>query len=69
MSMDCEITEILTQNIPQTDIQSVYIHLELDSVNFSSSILLGEHTRYQLDWQKMIELPRQTHLRWYQFYG
>ncbi len=72
-SIDHEINEILTQNIPQNDIQTVYIHVELNSKNDlfipSSSILLGEQTRYQSDWQKMIEYPRQTHLGWYPFCG
>lgn len=65
--------EIITQNIPQTDIQSVYVHVELNSKNASftspSSILLGERTRYQMDWQKLTEYPRQSHVAWYQFYG
>jgi hypothetical protein len=73
ISIDNEIKEILTENIPQTNIQSVYIHIEFnsknDSVISSSSILLGEHTCYQSDWQKMIEYPRQTHFGWYQFFG
>lgn len=72
-SIDQELKEILTQIIPQTDIQSVYVHVEFnsktDSSISSSTILLGEHTRYELNWQKLIEYPRQTHLAWYQFYG
>ncbi len=71
--IDNEIKDTITQNIPQNDIQSVYIHLEFNSKTNSSisstSILLGEHTRYQSDWQKMLEHPRQTHLGWYQFLG
>ncbi|UJR22892.1 hypothetical protein I4U23_025920 [Adineta vaga] len=72
-TIDNEIKDIITQNIPQNKIQSVYIHIELNSKTnsflSSTSILLGEHTRYQSDWQKMLEHPRQTHLGWYQFLG
>jgi hypothetical protein len=68
-----EIKDTIIQNIPQNDIQSIYIHIELNSKNdsfiSSSTILLGEHTRYQSDWQKLIEYPRQTHFGWYQFFG
>lgn len=71
-SIDEEMKEILTQIIPQTDISSVYVHVEFNSKTDASissmTILLGEHTRYQLNWQKLIEYPRQTHLAWYQFY-
>ena len=64
----------MTQNIPQTDIQSIYVHFELsihmnESIISCGSILLGEHTRYGSDWQKMLEQPRQIHVGWYQFFG
>jgi hypothetical protein len=72
-SIDNDIKEIITENIPQNHIQTVYVHIELNSKNdsfiSSSTILLGEHTRYKTDWQKMIEYPRQTHFGWYQFFG
>ncbi|CAF1626878.1 unnamed protein product [Rotaria magnacalcarata] len=73
-----EINDIITQNIPQNDIQSIYVHFELvihisnlkeESIMSCGSILLGEHTRYETVWQKMLEQPRQTHLGWYQFFG
>ncbi|CAF1257394.1 unnamed protein product [Adineta steineri] len=66
------------QNIPQNDIQSIYVHFELvirmlhsndESIISCGTILLGEHTRYESDWQNILEQPRQTHLRWYQFFG
>lgn len=64
---------MITENIPQTNIQSVYVHVELNSKTnsfiSSSSFLLGEHTCHQSDWQKIIEYPRQTHFGWYQFFG
>ncbi|CAF0775989.1 unnamed protein product [Adineta steineri] len=69
--LDNEIKDIIIQNIPQNKIQSVYLHLELNSTNNSSisstSILLGQNTRYESDWKKILEHPRQTHLGWYQF--
>jgi hypothetical protein len=73
-----EMEETLTQNIPQQDIQSIYVHFELiirilnsqnESIISCGTILLGEHTRYESDWQKMLEQPRQIHLGWYQFFG
>jgi len=73
-----EIKESLTQNIPHNDIQSIYVHLELiihvlrsneESIISCGTILLGEHTRYESEWQKMLEQPRQIHLEWYQFFG
>ncbi|CAF1118199.1 unnamed protein product [Adineta steineri] len=73
-----EINESIMQNIPQNDIQSVYVHFELvirmlhsnkESIISCGTILLGEHTRYESDWQNILEQPRQTHLRWYQFFG
>ncbi len=68
-----EIKDTIIQNIPQNDIQSIYIHIELNSKDDSfispSTILLGEHTRYESNWQKMLEYPRQTHLGWYQLLG
>lgn len=71
--IDKEMKEVITQNIPQNKIQSVHIHFELNSkTNLSLSpisILLGEHTRYQSEWQRMLEHPRQTHDTWYQFLG
>jgi hypothetical protein len=74
----CEIKDTITQNVPQDDIQSIYIHFELiihildpktESIISCGSILLGEHTRYESDWQKMLEQSRQTHLGWYPFFG
>ena len=71
--IDKEIKETITQNIPQNKIQSVHIHFELNSkTNLSLSplsILLGERTRYQSEWQRMLEHPRRTHDTWYQFLG
>ncbi|CAF2510708.1 unnamed protein product [Rotaria sp. Silwood2] len=73
-----EINEIIMQNIPQHDIQSIYVHFELiirilhskdESIISGGSILLGEHTQYGNEWLKMLEQPRQIHLGWYQFYG
>ncbi len=73
-----EIKDAIMQNIPQNDIQSIYVHFELilhilhsktESIISCGSILLGEQTRYQTDWQKMLEQPRQIHLGWYQFFG
>ncbi|CAF3354410.1 unnamed protein product [Rotaria sp. Silwood1] len=73
-----EINEIITQNIPLNDIQSIYVHFELiirilhskdESIISGGSILLGEHTRYKSEWQTMLEQPRQVHLGWYQFFG
>ncbi|CAF0798159.1 unnamed protein product [Rotaria sordida] len=73
-----EINEIITQNIPQNDIQSIYVHFELiirilqsrdESIISGGSILLGEHTRYESEWQKILEQPRHIHLGWYQFFG
>jgi len=73
-----EIKDTITQNIPQTDIQSIYIHFELvihifnlttESIISCGSVLLGEQTRYKTDWEKMLEQPRQFHLEWYQFFG
>lgn len=72
-NVDNEIKDTIIQNIPQSDIQSVYAHLELSSKKTSSipatSLLLGDQTRYRSSWQKMLEFPRQTHLGWYQFLG
>ncbi|CAF2595720.1 unnamed protein product [Rotaria sp. Silwood2] len=72
-SIDYEIKDTITENIPQNDIYSVYVHVEFNSKDnsfiSSSSILLGENTRYESDWHKMLEYPRQTHHRWYPFLG
>jgi len=73
-----EIKDTIIQNIPQNDIQSIYIHFELiihifnlttESIISCGSILLGEQTRYKTAWEKMLEQPRQIHLGWYQFFG
>ena len=63
MSMDCEITEILTQNIPQIDIQSVYIHLELDSVNFSSSVIFIDTSLHYHAHQGLVEKLKEKNHR------
>ncbi|CAF0891123.1 unnamed protein product [Rotaria sordida] len=71
--IDYEIKDTITENIPQNDIHSVYVHVEFNSKDnsfiSSSSIILGERTRYESDWQKMLEYARQTHQRWYPFLG
>ena len=73
-----EIKETITQNIPANDIQSIHIHFELlvdvlhansESRHFSSSLLLGRQTRYESEWVKVLEQPRQTHLGWYSLFG
>ncbi|UJR26046.1 hypothetical protein I4U23_007392 [Adineta vaga] len=73
-----EINETITQNIPQKDIQSIHVHFELivhlsrtndQSIISCGTFLLGEQTRYESDWQKMFEQPRQIHFGWYQFFG
>ncbi|CAF3681840.1 unnamed protein product [Rotaria sp. Silwood1] len=72
-SIDYEIKDTITENIPQNDIHSIYVHVEFNSKDnsfiSSSSILLGEHTLYESDWHKMLEYPRQIHHRWYPFLG
>ena len=73
-----EINEIITQNIPQNDIQSIYVHFELvihqihtnkQSIISCGTFLLGEFTRYESVWLRMLEQPRQIHFGWYQFFG
>lgn len=73
-----DINEIIMQNIPQQDVQTIYVHFELflhlvcakeESIVSCGSVLLGEQTRYRIDWQKILEQPRQIHLGWYQFFG
>ncbi|CAF0811494.1 unnamed protein product [Adineta ricciae] len=73
-----EVNEIITQNIPQNDIQSIYVHFELvihqlntnkQSIISCGTFLFGEFTRYESVWQRMIEQPRQIHFGWYQFFG
>ena len=73
-----EINETIMQNIPQQDVQTIYVHFELalhlvcpkeESIHSCGSILLGEQTRYRIDWQKILEQSRQIHLGWYQFFG
>lgn len=74
MTNECEINDSVVQNIPLQDIQSVYVHLQLSSkdprsVMPAASLLLGKHTYHELEWQKLLEQPRQTHLGWYPFRG
>lgn len=68
-AIEYDIKESITENIPLADIHSVYVHVEFTlkdgSCMFSTSILLGKCTRYETDWHKMLEYPRQTHQRWY----
>lgn len=73
-----DINETIIQNIPQHDVSSIYVHFELvlhliqskeESILSCGTILLGEQTRYRMDWQKMLDQPRQIHLGWYQFFG
>ncbi|CAF2046137.1 unnamed protein product [Rotaria magnacalcarata] len=72
-STDYEIKDSITENIPQNDIHSVYAHVEFNSKDdaciSSASVLLGNCTRYETDWHKMLEYPRQTHQRWYPLLG
>ena len=58
-----EINEIITQNIPQNDIQSIYVHFELiihqlhtnkQSIISCGTFLFGEFTRYESVWQRML---------------
>lgn len=71
---ESEINDSIVQNIPVQDISSVYVHLELNSNSQGSSIpsatlLLGKYTYHEVEWQKLLDQPRQTHLGWYSFRG
>lgn len=72
-TVDYEIKDTITEVIPQHNIQSVYVNVEFNSKANSfispNSILLGKNTRYDSDWHKMLEYPRQTHCRWYPLLG
>lgn len=71
---DCEINDSIVQNIPFQDLQSIYVHLELTSKDHrsifpSASLLIGKQTYHEIEWLKLLEQPRQTHLGWYPFRG
>lgn len=71
-----DIKDTIVQNIPLVDLPSICVHFELIVVDssdssqlFTSSFLLGRSTRYEVEWQKIVEQPRQFHQCWYQFFG
>lgn len=73
-----EIPDTITQNIPQHDIAAIHVHFELSfhlqqssaqSILPCGTLLLGERTFYESNWQTMLEQPRQSHLAWYRFFG
>jgi len=72
---EIDLKSILTTNVPAADIHDINIHFEfsvmahtLNETIQCGTVLLGEKTRFEEDWQKMIEYPREFQNGWYQFY-
>ncbi|CAF1236026.1 unnamed protein product [Didymodactylos carnosus] len=73
---ECEMKTIVTSSVPKDDIRNINLHIGFniylsiskESIN-CGSIVLGEKTRFEVDWTRMIDQPRQVHNAWYPLYG